>query len=299
MYHYWCFGITIESELQFPEFITSNNDSADVTISFGEVPLQLTGEKVSKYPDVSISPSEFLLTVKSVGKYYAKDGNTIIVDPEPGVDTSSLRLFLLSNVMAAILYQQQKIPFHASGIIVNEELVLFTGPSGIGKSTTLLGLIEKGYDLFTDDVCVLSENENTGKIEAVASYPMMKLWKNTIDHFRLENSFNHQLRPSVQKYGIFKHQQFKRKAYPVTKLFILSTTDENTLEFSVNRLNNIESFKVLQENAYRRSYIELMDLKSVHFTMMSKLVGQCDVLEVKRSVNGKIASFIESITLLL
>jgi hypothetical protein len=299
MYQYWCFGITILSELEFPEFITSTNDFHDVTISIGEVPLELKGENVSKYPEASISPREFLLTVKRVAKYYAKDGKTVIVEPEPGVDTSSLRLFLLSNVMAAILYQQQKIPFHASGIIVNEELILFTGPSGIGKSTTLLGLIEKGYDLFTDDVCVLLENENTGKIEAVSSYPMMKLWKNTIDHFRLENSFNHQLRPSVQKYGIFKHQQFNIRAYPITKLFLLSITDENSLEFSVKRLNNIESFKALQENAYRRNYINLMDLKSLHFTMMSKLVTQCSVSKVKRSVGSNIPSFIESLSLVL
>jgi hypothetical protein len=299
MHQYWGFGLNIESEIQFPELLPLSFDAADVTIRIGTAPERLIGKDVIAHSHLSISSTEYLLDVPAVAKYFVVDGNSITIPPYPTAEKNSIRLFMLSNAMAAILHQQKKIPFHASGIILNEELILFTGPSGIGKSTTLLGLMQKGYDLFTDDVCVLSQNETTGKIEAVPSYPMMKLWENTINYLSSHEIKRHQLRPNIGKYGVLQHNVFRTAKFPVKKVFLLNISTESTVDFAVHTLGNIEAFNALQQNAYRRDYIKMMQLNAVHFSIISKMAAQCEVLQIERPPTSTIAGFIDSLCMCL
>src|ERR1035437_2551495 len=47
--------------------------------------------------------------------------------------------------------------------------------------TLLARLATKGYDIFTDDICVLQHNTpGDNRIFGSASYPMMKLWDDAI-----------------------------------------------------------------------------------------------------------------------
>jgi GTPase SAR1 family protein len=240
-----------------------------------------------------ISSNEYLLSVPEVGSYYACNGDTIIVEPVKNVKQSALRLFLLSNAMGAILHQRGSIPFHGSGIIIKNKAVLFTGPSGIGKSTLLLGLIQKGYQIFTDDVCVFSENKNSGKIEVTASYPMMKLWENSIDTLAEDSlTKDYQLRPNIAKFGIFQHGTFSTASIPIHKIYVLKADTSITLP-CIEKLNPLEAFSEMQANTYRREYVDYMKLQRLHFDIVSKLTHQAEVFRVEKNRTTKIQDFIE------
>jgi hypothetical protein len=281
MHKYWGFGLKIESELEFPEFYPFEFTDADITISFGKVPATLNGNAVTHTVHISATPFEYLLEIMNVAKYYVANGKQIVIEPNPNADLASIRLFMLSNAMAAVLHQQNKIPFHASGIITEKGLVLFTGHSGAGKSTTAYGMMQKGYKLFTDDVCVLFYNEAAKKVEAFASYPMMKLWENTIEQMSIDNKRNHRLRPQLPKYGFFQHDTFSTASFPIAEVLILKSTNLQK-EYSSKTLNAIEAFNELQQNSYRRKQVDMMNLREYHFKIMSQLTQHTKIRQVVR-----------------
>jgi hypothetical protein len=293
VHHYWAFGLHITSEILFPEFLPVSAGVADLEIFEGNTPAVLEGSGIVQRQNLSISPTEYLLHVPGVAEYYSAFGKKIIINPAQGADMNSIRLFMLSNAMAAILYQQHKIPFHASGVFTKDGLVLFTGNSGAGKSTTAYGLMQQGYQLFTDDVCVLTFNPITKNIEATASYPMMKLWEDTAERFPGTSfSKDHLLRPHASKYGVFQHEKFITESLPVKKIFSLKA-DDNLDSFEYNEVDNLTAFNILQQNTYRRSHVTFMQLQRLHFTLITQLVMQVKVLELTRpSTSIDVAGFV-------
>lgn len=287
MHNYWGFGLHIASEIEFPELLPFDFKKADITISIGKTPEALEGEGVVKKPLSSISKDEYLLHYKNICKYYAGHGSKIIAEPAPGVDEHSIRLFLLGSVMAAILYQRGDIPLHASAIVKKGKIILFAGNSGAGKSTLLARLSTKGYDIFTDDVCVLQHNTTEGKeVFGTASYPMLKLWDDAISQLD-DKAFTRdfKVRPQLPKYGQFFYDTFNLKALPVERIYVLSP-ENNSGEINVKQLSSMQAFKKLEKQAYKYQLITNTLLRTLHFSLLSQLANSIPVFEVTRPVNG-------------
>lgn len=295
MHQYWGFGLNIESEIAFPELLPASFSQAHVTVRIGKAPAALAGEDVVRSGTTSISPAEYLLKIENTAYYYAARGRTVIIEPSAGADEESVRLFMLSNAMAAILHQQGRIPLHASGIVTGDGLVLFTGPSGIGKSTTAYGLMQQGFTLFTDDVCVLERDNTSGEITAVASYPMLKLWENTMDLLPAEGiQKNYRVRYQLPKFGVFHHEHFSTEKLPVKRVFILDN-DNGIDGFVCREPGKVEAFNLLQQNTYRRHHVDMMQLHQPHFDIIAGLTNQAQVLELRRAPGTDIAAYLEFI----
>jgi len=259
MYYYWAFGLHIAAEIAFPELMPATfTTPPDLLIKKGKVPEQLSGADVVHKVNLSISPTEYLQDLP-VAKYYAADGNRIVVEPKEQADEKSVRLFLLSNAMAAILHQQNKIPIHASAIYYKNGIVLFIGPSGAGKSTIVTALQSKGYKVFSDDVCVL-QNDTHGNLVALPSYPMIKLWEDSFAKvgLALANEAD-KIRPHLAKYARFYHDDFEIAAKPVLKLFILQNDPAITIDdVAAVPLKPLVAFRILQRNTYRHVQVNVM-----------------------------------------
>jgi hypothetical protein len=103
----------------------------------------------------------FLLEVPSVARYLVEAGESITIDPVPGVDVFTIERFLRMAPMAAMLYQQGKIAFHASAIACKHGAILIAGDSGVGKSTLLMELLRRGWEMMADEL-VAVELDNHG-----------------------------------------------------------------------------------------------------------------------------------------
>jgi hypothetical protein len=287
MHNYWGFGLHIASEIEFPELLPFDFEEADVTITIGKTPDALEGEDVVQKPMSSISKDEYLLNVRDICRYYAGHGTKIVAEPVAGMDEHSIRLFMLGTVMAAILYQRGDIPLHASAIVKDGKLTLFAGNSGAGKSTLLAMLATKGYEVFTDDVCVLQHNTTgTNEVLGTASYPMIKLWDDAIS--QLDNDTftrDFKVRPLLPKYGQFFYDTFNAQALPVDKIFVLSPENSAT-EISVERLINVQAFKKLEKQAYKFQLITNTRLRTLHFSLLSQITNHIPVFEVRRPISG-------------
>lgn len=290
MFQYLAYGLFIQSEIQLPEFFPAKFVKADVTIKLDQTPLHIEGTSYqSKVCEYTINDHEYLFDLKGVSKYYVANGNQIIATPYPGIDSRSIRIYILGGLMANILLQRGCIPLHVSAILKEGKLVLFTGHSGAGKSTTLAQLHLKGYKIFTDDICVLkpSLNDERQELRGGASYPMMKLWLDSSK--RLNNpifdSRAHNVRPGIQKFGHFFFEDFDTNLYPIDKIFIL-TKDNAFKNKPAERLEGIEAFKELNVAIYSRHQLHNSNLKGLFMNLIGQLTNQHAIYKLNMQTNS-------------
>jgi hypothetical protein len=292
-HHYTGFGLNIISDIEFPEFMPTNFETADMVIRLGQIPEEFSLGRDLSTSFSKVSETGYFLNIARIARYLVTKGKTILVEPYSNADIYSIRLFLLSNAMAALLLQRNKILLHASSIIHEHKLFLFLGESGAGKSSLAAEMSKRGYSIFTDDICVLNPvSEEEAEVTAVSSYPMLKLWDDAIMALNDEKfDMTYKLRPQNEKYGYFFHADFTRKAIPIKKIFILDNTRTNA-QYESKKITGVEAFEYLGKNTYRRQFIKDPNLQKIHFESLSKLIQQTDIYILGRSKNlGDIQSF--------
>jgi hypothetical protein len=282
-FKYIGFGLKILSDIEFPELMPSDFREEDINISLGQIaPVNYQDKTANEKTTRSIKES-FYMDIPEVARYLTTLGKSILVEPYFNSAESSIRLFLLSNAMAALLVQRNKILLHSSAIIYKNELILFMGESGAGKSSIAAELSKRGYTIFSDDICVLEPVLKDDKsVYAIASYPMMKLWDDTInalDDVQFEKS--HKLRPMADKYGHFFHESFEKKAYPIKKIFILNP-NMDSIDYSAKKVSGLDAFELVGKNTYRSQFIMEYDLQKLHMESISGLIHRSEIQILSR-----------------
>jgi len=295
MFHYWAYGLRIASEIELPELLPHEAKQIDCEIRVGKAPEKLTGPDLIDKGKIQISPSDFLLDLPNC-RYYARAGKEIILDIKDKSDEKSLRLFLLTNGLAAILHQRNKVLLHAGAIQTDKGLIVICGESGAGKSTTLQYLRQHGYKVFADDVLVLEESENV-TIKAFASYPVLKLWDDSFEKLGIESvSEEQKLREHISKYRLSIQEEFSTAPQPIHALFQLQK-DEEIQEPKLKSLKGFEAFNALHLQLYRTAQLNTPEKNELAFTLINKLIEKATVYQITRpsSTNtlGQIKSLIE------
>ena len=283
MFTYWAYGLEIQSELEFPEMYPYVANKADLEIKFGKVPKALAGEDLVANEMFFISPKEYLIHLP-ICSYYVKEGTSITIELKEKADLPSVRLFLLTNAMAAVLHQRNKVALHAGAIQTGKGLVVICGESGAGKSTTISALQQKGHKIFVDDVLVLEKEQDS--VVGVAAYPTLKLWDDTIEKLALGVIPGEQrLRESVNKFRVSFQEDFTTRTIPVYKLFYLRKMEANN-SVEVTKKDGLEAFKILYSQLYRTSMINNTQSQAILFERLNQVINQTNLIEVVRPVNG-------------
>ena len=299
MFYYWAFGLSIYSEIEFPElYPTSEVSFPDVNILFGPVPSEINVENGFRSDYLSIEQESFLLHVKDVASYFVEEGSRITISIIEHAPINEVRLFCLSNAFAALLHQRELIPLHAAGFLFEGKVVMLMGSSGVGKSTTLAAMMKKGYAPFSDDICVPIKN-GTGDWTAYSSYPMLKYWEETLNKFDIpESAKKVRLRSELNKYGVFFHDKFTCNPHKI-KTLILLEEDQHVGEVSIKKITGIEAFVRLQAEAYRREFLEYENMTQSHFRVLSSMANELPVFSLtrpsKKESHDEVVGIIESI----
>jgi hypothetical protein len=298
LFIYWGFGLHITSEIPFPELYTVPPSAPpDVTITLGDIPHIPTGETFSTGQiSYIVNDHEILMTVPTIATYHITNGTTIIISPHSNdITPRMLRVFVLAGAMAAILRQRHTIPMHAASILKNDTLTFISGHSGAGKSTTLAGLIQQQYPVFSDDVTVLSNN-NHPHIHGLASYPMIKLWEQSMQSLHhTDRSFP--IMPGMEKYGVFFHEDFNTNAYPVTRLILLTLSEDD--RFTTSHLTGGEAFSAVMQHVYKPSFFNSKAMRILRFTTITKLLQHADVYEIARPQHCHPGALLSHVTALI
>lgn len=250
-------------------------DDVDITqvdeISQPESPLY-SGEYMS------IGASEFSMTVKEVGEFYASEGKRIEYSPHENADNASLELFLNGSVYGAILHQRRILPLHGSSFIFDDKGVMFCGDSGAGKSSLTTSFCLNGAGFLTDDVTpILFEEGNpqiwpkTGKI---------KLWDDSLEQLKKKKKNLTRIHPEDEKYYLPMESK-QANAFPLNHILILKVTDDE--EVSFEKVQKVEAFSYLHQEIYRREYLFAMpETEAAYLEKISQICKYVQIFRVKR-----------------
>lgn len=274
---YKVFGLVVESELECPDLPLSSG-IPDVRISFGKVPDSLESP-LSKGVRFQAAPGEFLLKVDLVAHYHVKNGDSITIQPFPNSNDEDIRLFMLGSAFGALIMQRGLLPFHGSGIVIDNNGIIFSGVSGSGKSTLAGAFLQKGYSLITDDVSVIEIREKTPFIHP--GYPRMKLWKDSLKKLEQYDENLPRVRKMLEKYRIDVTSKFVNEKVPLTTIYILNASNKEGIE--LKRLRGIEKFNALKNNTYRYNFIRGLQQEKLHFMYLSDIAGKLQVKKITRT----------------
>ncbi len=267
-YNYKVFNLSCTSTIPLPSFIINEvNQKADFEVVLGKVAPNFKNEPTVKKPFSQFNENEFFYQVPDIARYFVTDGNKVVIEPLCE-DWDSILLFFYSNCIAAILFQNNQIPFHVSGVLdKNEGLWLFAAPSRTGKSTTALKLKEKGYTYFTDDTALITI-ENDACV-AIASYPVLRAWENTINNqevYALADA--KQLRAEINKFGIAFHDDFVSTSQKVKGIIFLEMQGDS---IQIERMKPAKGMQHLGDNIYRNKWVYGMRKQLLQFKTVSAI----------------------------
>ncbi|MBL0225866.1 MAG: hypothetical protein IPQ16_09915 [Geobacteraceae bacterium] len=129
----------------------------------------------------------FLLDVPDVARYLVEDGRRVTIDAAVGADVATIERNLCMAPLAALLYQQGKVAFHAAAVGNEHGAILLAGDSGAGKSTLLMELQRRGWTVLADDLTAAELNAG-GVISILPTSSTVVLWPDVLKGFGIENS---------------------------------------------------------------------------------------------------------------
>lgn len=289
---YKAFGLTIQSAFECPELMVGTGNP-DVTIDFGMVP-QFIENSLFSGVRFQTSGQEFLLTVDKVARYQVVEGKSITIEPFVNADMEEVRLFLLGSAFGALIHQRGLLPFHGSSLKIGDSAVILSGLSGAGKSTLAAAFRQKGYQILSDDVSVISFLNDQIPI-VHPGYPQMKLWNDSIQKLGDDPSRYNRIRKQIEKHKISIKNSFWEQPLPLSKIFIINSS--NLGDLKVESIKGVEKFSLLKTHTYRFNFVAGSQMQANHFKSFELIAKRIDVFRLIRPT-GKFI-FDELINLIL
>jgi hypothetical protein len=114
----------------------------------------------------------------------SSDGKSVFCENCSNVALEAFDAYLTNFAISAALLQQGEEPLHATVVEIDNRVVGLLGPSGAGKSTLAAHLVNRGWDLVTDDMLRVTFEGHTAF--AHAGPCRIKLFKEPAERY-LEN----------------------------------------------------------------------------------------------------------------
>jgi hypothetical protein len=276
--NYTAYGLSIFSEIDLPELQSAPaNASQQVGIRLGEVPASLDNPSCQSGM-FQVESGLFLLTVEGVARYLVSYGKSIVIQPLPGHDPDSVRLFLFGSVFGALLHQRGLSPLHGSAIDTPQGAIIFAGRSGSGKSALAAALHLRGYPLISDEISALSSLREG--VCVLPSIPRLLLWPKVIEALGLQGPHVRTVRPGILKCHIPVNKAFIASPSKIRSVYVLSVT--NLSDFSLRRIAGVPKIQELLGIAYRRSILPGFSLGEAHFNQLMALTRQAAIARLGR-----------------
>jgi hypothetical protein len=251
----------------------------DVTIRLGGVDQNgLPGGK-QLGPFLWVTEESLWLQVPEVARFLVSNGNRITIDPAPGIDEDSLRVFLLGSALGALLFQRGYLVLHGNAVRIGDQCLVCVGHSGAGKSTLAAGFLQRGYEILADDVIPVDEHGR-----ALPGFPRIKLWQDTADRLGIETGGLRRIRPEMEKFNYPLHDRFTDQPLPIRWVYILGSHHQSEIRFE--KIRGLERFTPLRNNTYRVRFMEGMPLKTQHLQRCGQLAGRIHLTRVTRPDHG-------------
>ena len=281
-FYYQVHGFTLYSEIECPELLPASAETPDIVVRLGSL-AHIPQQETHSYRGHCIGNMHMLLNIEQVARFSVKDGREIIVDPVPGAEPNTLRLFLLGSALGCIIHQRGLLPLHANAFLHKGAAVMVMAHSGAGKSTLAAAMKNRGCAIFSDDVCAI-------KVEAekiphtYCGIPQIKLWKDTAEYFGKDTSAMRRVMQNEEKYALPIREPYRGHFAPIKALYVLDIHNEAAPKIS--GLAQIEKIHVLRNHTYRKAMVAKLGITSANLTACANLAQSVRMQRISRPRNG-------------
>ena len=149
------FGLAFESEFECPGTWTAPDPTdGDVRIERAEVDASL-GPHALHGHRFEARPGELLLRTVTIADFQLSGGTLVRVCPKPDADPVAISDLLTGWCAGGLLLQREVLALHAASIDTPAGAVTFCGDSGVGKSTLVGLLLQRGLRVIDDNIAAL------------------------------------------------------------------------------------------------------------------------------------------------
>jgi hypothetical protein len=231
---------------------------------------------------------------KDVGLFKIEDGSKIKVCLNKKISNEEIVKSFLFTPMALILYQRKNLVLHASASVIGSKAFLFSGISGIGKSTILLELMKRGYKMLSEDVTAINFSK---KPVILPSFPLIKIETKNSNAKEISGIIKNieEDHRSRKLYSV-KEDLYENKPKNIKSCFFLNKVGEQA---EIRKLNNsMDKFTIIYKNIWRQVPANSsIDSQKQIMKNISMLINEIDFFEVNLSydVDASISEIIHHI----
>ena len=233
---YQIFDHTLISDIPLPELPQGKGVTGTIKVQHNpEMYLDVTGEDwlhewQGPNGEITIQcvlrDKQYLLRFPGLCDFLiTADGKQVQFTPGKDVPEETIRHLLLDQVIPRILCHRGQLVLHASAVQINDQVLLFSGDTGSGKSTIASKFYRDGATLVTDD-CILMRFQDKQAC-CVANYPGLRLYPDSVKAlFANENEFCEMAHYSSKKRLVLTNDNTTVRAMPVSAIFLLPEPGE-------------------------------------------------------------------------
>lgn len=275
--HYSAYRLRLASDLALPELSRAGDaaDAPDVVIRSTPVAAGGLPDGQQLGPFLWAAPGTLWLRVPGVARFLVRDGQRIDVEPEPGADEDSVRVFLLGSVLGALLFQRGLLVLHGNAIRVGDHCMVCVGPSGAGKSTLAAGFLRRGHEVLADDVVAVD-----AQCRALPGFPRIKLWQDVAERLAIDTEPLRRIRPDMPKFNLPVAAAGAGEPLAIRWIYLLDS--DHLDDFRFEAIQGMQRFLPLRHNTYRVRFLEGMALKAEHLQLCGQLAGRVRLARVTR-----------------
>ena len=254
MYYYQLYSLTVASDIPIRGVAESDAGRAayDLRIRLCKAPDSLASQPFVSDLCASMTEKEFLFYNEKLNvRIYLRDGREIRVDPDYYRDPDAVSVYLLGNVLGAVLYMRGWVPLRASAIMTERGAVLFAGAAGAGKSTLACALVRRGYPLIADAIAPIALQD--GEVTVLSGALKLNLWRDSLQLNNLSPRAPARIRKPLNKYYVSAPETAPAGALAVYKIYHLTVHNRDRL--LIHEIPEAaERLKALSGNLYHQPY---------------------------------------------
>ncbi|WLR42774.1 aldolase [Bacillus carboniphilus] len=281
-YQYRAFGMNINSEMCFPELISSFHENQEKDISIVKDPNLVEQDDVKCNPFYhAVENRTVSFYVPEIAYFQVSNGREIRWKPYSETNNDVVKLFLLGTCMGIILMHHKIIPLHGSAVEINGEVLAVVGDQGAGKSTTVAQLIKMGCKIVSDDIIPVKIIGNKPYI--TPTYPQQKLWEDSLIYIGREVEEFQPIYGRERKYNVPVREHFIKDTLPLKMIFELTKDEVNDIE--TQTISPLPSLNILFKHTYRNFLIKRLNLMEYHFHVSSLIFNNVKMYRIIRPEN--------------
>jgi len=214
--------------------------------------------------------------IPDVGRYEARNGREVVIDPVDGADPKAIRLFLLGSLLGAVMMQRDHLVLHGNAFRVGDACAVVVGHSGSGKSTLAAEIDRRGYDVLSDDVVPV---DPAGF--AIPGHPRIKLWDDALERLGVATEGLERINDDHEKFQLPLRRN-EVGPLPLRWVYVLERHAGD--ELSLEPVRGATTFSLLHEHTYRNELVHGPGPIAQHLEQCARLVSVAQVTRVRRPV---------------